>query len=408
MHILLLLIICLLIAGYLFDLYLDHLNKAGWDKPLPPELADLYTPEQYQKARDYHFTREKLGRISGTLSLVATLLMLLLGGFGWLNGIVTQWHPHPILQSLFFFGVLFIASDILSLPFSLYSIFRIEEKFGFNKMTPRLYLTDKLKGYLLSALLGAPLLAATYWYFKATGPLGWVWAWVTFTAFSLFMAMFYTSWIVPLFNKLSPLEPGPLRKKIEALANKVKFPLTNIFIIDGSKRSTKANAYFSGLGNKKSIVLYDTLVKEHSEEEIVAVLAHEVGHYKKKHIRQGMLLSVLHTGILLFLLSRFIFSPELSLALGVQEPTFHIGLIAFMMLWSPISMVTGIFMNMFSRKNEYEADRFAKDHYDAEPLISALKKLSAHNLSNLQPHPLVVFMHYSHPTLLQRIRALRA
>jgi STE24 endopeptidase len=274
-------------------------------------------------------------------------------------------------------------------------------------MTPKTYITDKFKGYLLGIIIGAPLLAAMYWYFDATGQWGWAYAWATFTAFSLFMTMFYTSWIVPIFNKLSPLEPGSLREKIEALAAKVNFPLTNIMVIDGSKRSTKANAYFSGLGSKKSIVLFDTLIKEHSEEEIVAVLAHEVGHYKKKHIQQGMFLSVIHTGIMLFLLANFIFSPALSQALGVQQPTFHIGLIAFMMLWSPISMVTGIFMSMFSRKNEYEADRYAKENYAAEPLISALKKLSAHNLSNLQPHPLYVFIHYSHPTLLQRIRALK-
>jgi len=407
LNILLVIIIALLLAGYFFDLWLDKLNNSGWEKPLPEELKDLYSEEQYHKAKDYHKATERLGHLSGTLSLFGMLGMLLFGGFSWLDGLVNSISPISVIQSQLYFGILFFASDLLSIPFSVYGIFRIEEKFGFNKMTPKLYVTDKIKGYFLAILIGAPVLGAVYWYFNTTGAMGWIYAWGTFTVISLFITMFYTSWIVPMFNKLSPLEKGSLREKIEELAKKIQFPLTNIFVIDGSKRSTKANAYFSGLGSRKSIVLFDTLIKEHTEEEIVAVLAHEVGHYKKKHIQQGMALSILQTGLLLFLLSQFIFSPELSGALGVPEPTFHLGLIAFTMLWSPISLLTGILMNLFSRKNEYEADRYAKENYAAAPLITALKKLSTDNLSNLQPHPLYVFMHYSHPTLLQRIRAMK-
>jgi len=333
---------------------------------------------------------------------------LFLGGFAWLNDILSNITSHYIALPLLFFGVLFIASDILSLPVALYQTFVIEEKFGFNKTTLSTFIIDKLKGYLLMALLGGILLSAIIFIYYKTQTYFWLLAWALMTLFTLFFATFFTSLIVPLFNKLSPLETGDLKKAINAYADKVAFPLKNIFVVDGSKRSSKANAYFSGLGKQKSIVLYDTLIEKNTTEELVAILAHEVGHYKKKHIQQGLIISIVQTGVMLFILGLALKSPLLSQALGVEEPTFHIGLIAFGILFSPISTVLGLFMNVFSRKNEYEADAFAKATASGSALVQALKKLSINHLSNLNPHPAYVFFYHSHPTLLQRLRALNA
>jgi STE24 endopeptidase len=234
----------------------------------------------------------------------------------------------------------------------------------------------------------------------------WIYAWLLAITFTIFMAMFYSSLIVPLFNKQTPLEEGELRDAIKRFTDKVGFKLVNVFVIDGSKRSTKSNAYFTGLGPKKRIVLYDTLINDLSTEEIVAVLAHEIGHYKKRHIYLGLLIGIIQTGLTLFIFSLLISNSSLSAALGGDQPSFHLGLIAFGILYSPISLLTGIMLHQISRHNEYAADRYVKENGDAEALISALKKLSSKNLSNLTPHPAYVFFHYSHPTLLQRIKAL--
>ena len=338
-----------------------------------------------------------------------TIAVLWWKGFAFVHIYITQFTLSPILQAVLFFGVFAVASSIIGLPFELYSIFVIEEKFGFNKMTWKTYLSDKIKGILLGASIGGILLSLFVWFYTIAGTLFWIYAWILFSAFTLFFSMFYTSIIVPIFNKLNPLEEGALREKIELFAKKINFPLTNIFVIDGSKRSTKANAYFSGLGNKKTIVLFDTLINEQTEDELVSVLAHEVGHYKMKHIQKGMIIGILQMGALLFLLSLFINKPELSQALGLQTdiPIFHLGLIAFSLLYSPISMLTGIFMNILSRKNEFEADNYAKENIGTGIyLISALRKLSANNLSNLNPNKWYVFFHYSHPPLLERVRNL--
>lgn len=404
-----------LMAGFIllefgFGLWLDLRNDKSWGKPIPPELEGIYDEERYHKAQQYHRESRRISLISGSLSTVISLLFLGFKGFAWLHLEVSAYTSQPILQALAYFGLLSLGGGILGLPFDLYSTFVIEEKYGFNKMTWKTYVADKLKGIVLGAIIGGGLLSAFVAFYTYAGPLFWLYAWVLFSVFSIFMAMFYTSWIVPLFNKLTPLENGPLREQIEQFAERVQFPLTNIFVIDGSKRSSKANAYFSGLGSKKTIVLFDTLIKEHSDAELVSVLAHEVGHYKKKHIRTSIILSVLHMGLLLFILSLFLSRPELSQALGLQTevPVFHLGLIAFTMLYSPFSFITGIFMNRLSRKNEFEADDFAKEHTGTgEHLIAALKKLSGNHLSNLQPDKWYVFFHYSHPPLLERVRNLK-
>lgn len=400
------LIVAFIIIEFVISKYLDHLNDKTWTNELPEELKDLYDAEQYAKAQNYDKEKGKLSNISSYLSLALMLGMLFFQGFARLNDFAASITPEPILQALIFFGILYIASDIISLPFTYYGIFKIEEKYGFNKMTLPLFITDKLKGYLLTAILGGGLLSLILWFYYTAGSYFWLYAWGLVTFFSLFMTMFYTTLFVPIFNKLKPLEEGSLREKIEAFAKKVQFPLNNISVINGSKRSTKANAFFSGIGNKKSIVLYDTLMEEQTDEELVAILAHEVGHYKHQHVRKSMVISILHTGLILWLIGIFVGSDALSQALSVDVPNFHIGILAFGILYSPISMLTGLLMNHFSRKNEYEADNYAKEHYSAEPLISALKKLSVNHLSNLQPHPKYVFFHYSHPPLLARLRNL--
>jgi len=349
-----------------------------------------------------------LGIIGSTISLILILAFLFFGGFAWLNEVLSNFTTHYIGLPLLFFGVLFIMSDLLSLPVTLYQTFVIEEKFGFNKTTVKTFIIDKLKGYILTALLGGILLSAIIFIYYKTQTYFWLLAWALITFFTLFFATFFTSLIVPLFNKLSPLEAGELKDAINEYAAKVAFPLKNIFVVDGSKRSSKANAYFSGLGKQKSIVLYDTLINQNTTDELVAILAHEVGHYKKKHIQQSLVISIVQTGVMLFILGLVLKSPLLSQALGVEQPTFHIGLIAFGILFSPISTILGLFMNVFSRKNEYEADAFAKATSNGAALINALKKLSVNHLSNLNPHPAYVFFYHSHPTLLQRLRALNA
>jgi len=400
-------IVGFIIVEYIVSRYLSYLNSKSWAENLPEEVAHLYDEKKYKKARSYHQVNKRMGIISGVFSLVLILAVLFFDGFAflddWLRANVTE---NPIWLALSFFGILMILSDIISLPLTLYSTFVIEEKFGFNKMTGKTFVIDKIKGYAISAILGGGMLAALVFFFNWAGSLFWLYAWVLVSAISLLFATFYTSWLLPLFNKLTPLQEGELRSAIEKYSSKVDFPLTNIFVMDGSKRSAKANAFFSGMGKQKSIVLYDTLIEEQSTDELVAVLAHEVGHYKKKHIQQSMVISIINTGLILFILGLALNTPEVSQALGASEASFHIGILAFSLLFSPISMVTGILMNILSRKNEFEADAFAKETFNGTALKSALEKLSVNHLSNLTPHPSYVFMYYSHPPLLERLRAL--
>ncbi|MBA7519213.1 Protease HtpX [subsurface metagenome] len=297
--------------------------------------------------------------------------------------------------------------DIISTPFSLYDTFVIEEKYGFNKTTLKTFFLDKIKGWFLAAIIGGGLLALVVWFYEQTTNMFWIYTWILVSVFMIFMTMFYSTLIVPIFNKQTPLEEGGLRNAIQEFCKKVDFKLDNLYVIDGSKRSTKANAYFSGLSAKKRIVLFDTLIEDLTQNEILAVLAHEIGHYKKKHTRTGIIISILQTGLTLFILSLFIGNPKLSGALGSGIPSFHLGLIAFGILYSPISTIIGLGMNSFSRKNEFQADNFAKFNFNGEDLSSALKKLSVKNLSNLTPHPAFVFFHYSHPPLLKRLKRLK-
>ncbi len=394
------------LAGYLFNTLLEYLNLRSGRRDIPEKVAAFYDRDKYLQSLDYHRDKTRFEFLTSGLGVVVSLALLALGAFGWLDALLRLYVQSPILLALSFFAVLAIVSDIATLPFQWYETFVIEEKYGFNKMTPQTFLTDKLKGYVLGALFGGSLLSTLIVLSEKIGPGFWIWFGVIAAAFILLMNMFYTTLILPLFNKLTPLPDGELKSAIEEFARKVKFPLDNIFVMDGSRRSKKANAFFSGIGTKKKIVLFDTLVENHRTEELVAVLAHEVGHFKKKHIIVSYLLAVAQIFFILFVLSKMMFSSELSRALGGTQPAIHLNLLAFGILFSPISGVTGLLMSLYSRRNEYEADAFARLTYNGQALAEALKRLSVDSLSNLYPHPAYVFFHYSHPPLLDRLRAL--
>jgi STE24 endopeptidase len=387
---------------------MDYLNAKKFKEPVPSELSDVYDAEAYKKSQAYKQTNYKFGLITSTFSLVLTLCFLGFGGFEWIDGLVRAYTDHPIPMALAFFGIIMLGSDIITTPFSYYQTFVIEEQYGFNKSTRKLFFIDKLKGWIMLAILGGGILSVIIWFFQWTGTSFWLYAWGLIAIFTIFMNLFYSRLIVPLFNKQTPLEEGSLKEKIKAYAHKVGFELKNIYVIDGSKRSTKSNAYFSGFGKEKRVTLYDTLINDLEEDEIVAVLAHEVGHYKRQHIIVNLSASIALTGLTLFVLSLFINNPAVSMSIGVSIPSFHAALIGFGILYSPISQLTGLAMNYISRKFEYQADNYAKNTFEASPLISSLKKLSRNSLSNLTPHPAYVFMHYSHPPLINRVRNLKA
>jgi STE24 endopeptidase len=396
----------IIVISFIIDKIVDTLNAKHFDDKIPEKLADVYDEQEYKKSQAYKKTNAKFSNLTSTFSILLTLLFFFLDGFKYADNFARSFTDNTIVIALIFFGVLMFGSDILTTPFSYYKTFVIEEKFGFNKSTKKTFWLDKIKGWLMSSILGGIILSLIIWFYQFAGENFWLYAWILVAVFSLFMNMFYAKLIVPLFNKQKPLEEGELKSAIEKYAKKVGFTINNIFVIDGSKRSTKANAYFSGFGSQKRITLFDTLINDLETAEIIAVLAHEVGHYKRKHIIFNLISSILLTGFTLFVLSLFINSSILSEALGVSIPSFHIGLIAFGILYSPISEITGLLMNYVSRVFEYQADNFAKETFAAKPLITSLKKLSKNSLSNLTPHPTYVFMHYSHPTLLERIQNL--
>ena len=400
------LIIGLVIFNYLFSTVLDYINGKNWKTEVPPVMKDFYDEDKYLKAKNYSKEKGKVSLISSTLSTLITLLFLIFEGYGWLDNFISLYYDIPFLKSGIFFLVLFILSDFISIPFSCYSTFVIEEKYGFNKTTVKTFVLDKIKGYLLTLIVGGILLFGAIYIVSLLENSFWFWLWLSLSFIMLIVNMFYADLIVPIFNKLTPLEAGSLREKIESYTKKVGYSLKNIYIIDGSKRSTKANAFFSGLGPRKTIALYDTLVEKHTEEELVAVLAHEVGHYKKKHVFTSLFLTISQLGLMCFLLETCLKVGEISQALGGKEMAFHLGLVAFGILYSPIGTILSILMNINSRKNEFEADYYAKTTYNGAALELALKKLSVDSLSNLYPHPLYTFIHYSHPPLIKRLSAL--
>ncbi|OGS69003.1 MAG: peptidase M48 [Flavobacteria bacterium RIFCSPLOWO2_12_FULL_35_11] len=400
-------LIGIIIVKFLFDTYIDSLNSKHFNDPIPAELEGIYNEQEYLKSQEYQKANYKFSVVTSIISIITTLLFFIFEGFAFVDNIARNFSDNAIVITLIFFGIILFASDILSLPFSYYATFVIEEKFGFNKTSKKTFVLDKIKGWFMMIFLGGGVLALITWFYQLTTNNFWLYAWILMGVITIFMNLFYSKLIVPIFNKQTPLENGELKNEIENFANKVGFKLDNVFVIDGSKRSTKANAYFSGFGKQKRITLYDTLINDLKTDEIVAVLAHEVGHYKKKHIIYNLLASILLTGFTFYILSLLVGNLTLSQALGVQNASFHIGLIAFGVLYSPISEITSLFMNALSRKFEYEADDYAKVNFNGIALISALKKLSKNSLSNLTPHPLYVKIHYSHPTLLQRFLNLK-
>ena len=400
-------ILIFFIADFFLERWLDYLNTIYWSNELPHELKGIYDAEKYAKSQDYEKVKHNFSKLISVISFLAMLTFLYYQGFAMVDKWAYSLSDNPIVIAILFFGVLGFVSDLLTLPFQIYSQFVIEEKFGFNKTTVRTFILDKLKSWLLAIIIGGGLLSLITWIYYSTGSYFWIIAWACLSLFTIFMNMFYSSLIVPLFNKQKPLEEGELKDAIYNFANNVGFKLENIFVIDGSKRSSKANAYFSGLGPKKRIVLYDTLIQNHSKEELVAVLAHEIGHYKLKHTIQGMIVSVIYSGILFFILSLFLGNPLLSQALGASKGSFHMGIVAFGLLYTPISLLLGLVMNLVSRKNEFQADRYAVKNNQGDALQNALIKLSVDNLSNLRPHPVYVFFYYSHPPLLMRLKQIK-
>lgn len=404
---LLFVVLFIVTINFALEQMLDYLNLKKQNPKLPRELKDIYDEEKYARSVAYQKAQTRFSFLTSTLSFIVFFMMVLSGAFGFLDTWLRASFSNEILISVLFFGILCFASDLLSLPFQIYNTFVLEEKFGFNKTTPKVFIGDKIKGYFITILLGGGILGLFIWLVLTIGESFWIYFWMISAVLMVLINMLYTSVFVPIFNKLTPLENGDLKLAIEDYGRKVDFPIDNIFVIDGSKRSTKANAFFSGLGKRKKVVLYDTLINNHSIEELVAVLAHEVGHFKKKHIISGMILSIMQVGVMLYILSFLVYNPSLSQALGALNLSIPINLMVFGILYSPVSMITGLLMNAVSRKNEFEADAYATLTFNGQALIGALKKLSVDNLSNLLPHSWYVFFNYSHPTLLKRIQAIK-
>ena len=400
-------IVVFLCLDFMLERVLESLNSKHMSPVLPDSLKGIYDEKEYSRFQSYKRENGRLDCWSSGVGFGVMIVFLVAGGFGWYNSWVVSLTDSVVWQTIFFVMGLSVASTVLDIPFDYYATFRIEEKYGFNKTTRRVYWLDAVKELFLSLVLGGVLLALVVWFYTWAGTYFWLYAWGAVTLFSVFMAMFYSQLIVPLFNKQTPLQEGSLRDKIQNFAEKVGFKLDNIYVIDGSKRSTKANAYFTGLGPKKRVVLYDTLIDELTEEEIVAVLAHEVGHYKKRHTLRSMVVSVIQMGVLFWLFSLCVNNVALSEALGGDRAYFQLGLIAFAILYSPVNLILGIGMNVWSRSNEYEADAFAARYYEGDYLVSGLKKISVKSLSNLTPHPLYEYIYYSHPSLLKRIDAIK-
>jgi len=402
-------ILSTLTGAYLLDIIADLLNLGNLNQPLPKEFSDQYDNQKYLASQNYLKTNTKFGFITSGFDLIVILLFWFSGGFQIIDSFVRSFDLNSIVSGLFFTGILLFLKLIISLPFTLYSTFVIEEKFGFNKTTPVLFFKDLTKSIFISAVLGGILLSLILGFLEFGGRFAWVMCWAVSVIFLLIVQYIVPTWIMPLFNKFTPLEEGPLKEAIVDYAKSIDFSLSNIFVMDGSKRSSKSNAFFTGFGKNKRIVLFDTLIKEQTTDELVSVLAHEMGHFIKKHIVKRMVIGILQMGLIFYLISIFISHEGLFHAFFMQDVSIYAGLIFFGMLYSPIDLFVSILFQISSRKDEYEADRFARDTTQShKPLISALKKLSAHNLSNLTPHPFYVFLNYSHPPVMERINALRS
>ena len=400
-------LITIIVLNFLKDSILDYLNSTFFNKEIPVILIDIYDEKKYLKSQEYKKIQYRFSRIFNIYSFLILMLFFYLDGFLIVDNFSRSLFESELVISLSFFAIIYFGNDILRIPFSLYNTFIIEEKFGFNKTSIKTFINDKLKSWLLTILFGGGIISFIIFQFESIGQKFWIVAWIFISVLTVLINGLYTQVIVPLFNKQTKLEDGELKSEIEKYSKKVGFNLSNIFVIDGSKRSTKANAYFSGFGKQKRVTLFDTLINKLNKEQIVAVIAHEIGHYKKNHIIFNLLFSIIQTGIMLYILSLLIYMPIFSEALNIENHSFHIALVTFSILYTPISEISSIIFNLFSRKFEYEADEYADKSFDGKYLIQALKVLTKDSLSNLTPHPKYVWWHYSHPTLLERINQLQ-
>jgi STE24 endopeptidase len=397
-----------LFGDFFLNILANQLNIKNISSILPPEFEGICDHSQYKKSQEYLKATTKFGQISLSFDIIVFLVFWYFNGFPILDSFVRSFGLNNVFTGLLYIFILLLLKLLLSIPFSIYSTFSVEEKFGFNKTTPMLFIIDTLKSFILLTILGGILLGLILLFFEYYGDYAWFICWIITACFILIIQYIVPTWILPLFNKFTPLEKGELRDAIFKYTNSINFSLNNIFIMDGSKRSTKANAFFTGFGKNRRIVLFDTLIKDHTIEELVAVLAHEMGHFKKKHILKNIVIGILQMGIIFYLLSFFITFEGLFDAFSMNFISIYSGLIFFSLLYSPIDFFLSIIIKISSRKDEYEADKFAFETYkEAGPLIDTLKKLSVNNLSNLTPHPFYVFFNYSHPPILKRIKVLR-
>lgn len=396
-------IIGICIAEFVFNVILQILNNKAAKFPIPKVLQGIYDDNAYQRQQSYRNENVKINFISSCIDTMVLISLFAFGGFALFDEWGHQTSSYPIIISLVFFGLVFICSWILGIPANIYRTFVIEERYGFNRTTPKIFILDTIKGLFITIIIGGGIIALLVWIYGLIPQYFWIIAWSVLTLIMLFMQFFYSDLIVPLFNKQTPLEEGELRIAIEAFAQKADFKIKNIYVINGSKRSAHANAYFTGYGSRKRIVLYDTLMEQLTTEEIVGVLAHEIGHYKHGHIYQGLISSSITNLVMFFIFGLVIDSPQIAEAAGNCQPSFHINIMVFSLLYSPFSTMLSIIDNVISRHHEWQADEFARKHNLGKAVSEALKKMSAKSLANLTPHPFVVFIEHSHPTLKDRV-----
>ncbi len=408
MNLWLIFILAVIVAHFILDVVVARCNLKALSPQLPDEFADTYDPEDYRRSQRYTRVKTRFGLLQNSISTVATVVFLMAGGFNMIDRLARSWVDGPIVTGLVFTGLLVLLSFLLGLPFSIYSTFGIEARFGFNRTRPLTFLADILKGMLVALIIGAPLLSLILWFFQHGGELAWLYCWLGVVVFGFVLQFLAPILIMPLFNTFTPLADGPLKERILAYARRQRFSIGGIYTMDGSKRSSKLNAFFTGFGRFRKIVFFDTLLEKLDNDEILAVLAHEMGHFKQRHIWKMMAVSVLQTGLMFFLLALILANRELFNAFRMDRVSIYASLVFFAFLYAPLNTLLGVGTNYISRRHEFSADRFAAASTGgSEPLVRALKKLSRENLSNLTPHPVAVMISYSHPPVVRRIEALR-
>lgn len=407
MNVYLIVILAILIGEYALESIVGFLNMRCAHGMLPQEFEGFYDADKYRKSQDYLKVNTRFDFLQGGAVTAFIVIFILLGGFDCIDRFARGFDLNLILTGLIFAGILLIGSKLLHIPFEAYHTFVIESRYGFNQTTVRTFITDIVKSLVITLIIAGIAFSGVVWFFAKMPQKAWFYCWIALSLFELFIIFIAPALIMPLFNRFTPLPQGRLKEEIEAYARSQRFILKGIFTMDASRRSSKSNAFFTGFGRYRRIVLFDTLIKQHSTEELVSVLAHEIGHYKRKHILKGVMLSIVTTGIMLFILSFFIHNRGLFDAFKMEHVSIYGSLVFFGFLYAPLNTVFSVVANVLSRKHEYQADRFAVTTYaNPQAFITALKKLTVANLTNLTPHPFKVFLDYSHPPVLARIRAI--